>query len=86
MRKLILILLVLGLAFSSNAQGKTSENNNKLKALLKKYPEADKNKDGVLTGAEALKFIKSKRARKTNPKKRQKQRRFLEKTFQPIKR
>ena len=62
MRKLILIFLVLGLAFSSNGQQKTSENNDKLKGMLKKYPEADKNKDGVLTGAEALEFIKSKRA------------------------
>ena len=56
MRKLILIFLVLGLAFSSNGQDRTSENNERLKGWLKKFPEADKNKDGVLTGAEALEF------------------------------
>jgi len=66
MRKLLLIFLVLGLAFSSNGQQKTSENNDKLKGMLKKYPEADKNKDGVLTGAEAQEFIKSKKGRKSN--------------------
>ena len=66
MRKLILIFLVLGLAFSSNGQDRTPENNERLKGWLKKFPEADKNKDGVLTGAEALEFIKSKKGRKSN--------------------
>ena len=61
MKKLILIFLVLGFAFSSNGQDRTSENNDRLKGLLKKFPEADKNKDGVLTGAEALEFIKKRR-------------------------
>jgi len=36
MRKLILIFLVLGLAFSSNGQDRTSENNERLKGMLKK--------------------------------------------------
>ena len=64
MRKLILIFLALGLAFSSNGQQKTSENNDRLKGWLKKFPEADKNKDGVLTGAEALEFIKKRKVDK----------------------
>ena len=65
MRKLILIFLVFGLAFSSSGQQKTSENNDKLKGMLKKYPEADKNKDGVIP-VEAQEFIKSKKGRKSN--------------------
>tara|TARA_Y200000002_G_scaffold181112_1_gene149420 strand:- start:333 stop:998 length:666 start_codon:yes stop_codon:yes gene_type:complete len=69
MRKLILIFLVLGLAFSSNGQDRTSENNDRLKGMFKKYPEADKNKDGVLTGAEALEFIRSKKGGNPNRKK-----------------
>ena len=70
MRKLILKFLVLGLAFSSNGQDRTSENNERLKGWLKKFPEADKNKDGVLTGAEALEFIRSKKGGNPNRKKR----------------
>ncbi len=66
MRKLLLICLVLGLAFSANGQQKTSENDDRLKGWLKKFPEADKNKDGVLTGAEAQKFIGSKKGIKGN--------------------
>ena len=86
-RKLILIFLVLGLAFSSNGQDRTSENNERLKGWLKKFPEADKNKDGVLTGAEALEFIRSKKGGNPNRKKTApKQRRFLEKMFRPVKR
>ena len=68
-RKFILIFLVLGLAFSSNGQDRTSENNERLKVWLKKFPEADKNKDGVLTGAEALEFIRSKKGGNPNRKK-----------------
>ena len=70
MKKLILIFLVLGFAFSSNGQDRTSENNDRLKGLLKKFPEADKNKDGVLTGAEALEFIRSKKGGNPNRKKK----------------
>lgn len=38
------------------AKGQTSENNSKLKKALKQFPEADKNKDGILTMAEAVAF------------------------------
>ena len=54
MRRLPYIALTLALALSSHAQ--TSDANDRLKWALKRFPEADTNKDGVLTKAEATKF------------------------------
>jgi acetyl esterase len=48
--------------------GQTSETNPRLKEGLSRHPEADTNKDGVLTIAEAQAFLKK------NPESRQKQR------------
>ena len=60
----------LGLSvFFKWSRNRTSENNERLKGWLKKFPEADKNKDGVLTGAEALEFIRSKKGGNPNRKK-----------------
>ena len=42
---------------------KTSENDSRLKKALKDYPEADLNKDGILTREEAVSFIRSLRDR-----------------------
>jgi hypothetical protein len=66
--KLLLIFLILGLAVNSTAQEKTSENDNRLKGWLKKFPAADKDKDGILTMAEALDFKKSRQGRASNKK------------------
>lgn len=48
------ILLLLSTALSVNAQ--TSENNVRLKKALERFPQADKNKDGILTAEEARLF------------------------------
>ena len=62
LKKQICLLMTFGLlTFGLTAQEKTSENDSRLKGWLKKFPAADKNKDGVLTRAEALDFMKSRR-------------------------
>ncbi|HEY6169807.1 MAG TPA: alpha/beta hydrolase [Verrucomicrobiae bacterium] len=53
------ILATLLLAHGTPARAQTtSENNDRLKQALKRYPEADTNKDGVLTDAEARAHLK----------------------------
>jgi len=53
---------LLGIALSVSAFAQTSENNRRLRNALRDYPEADANKDGVLTLEEARAF-KDKTAR-----------------------
>jgi len=48
----VFLLLALGVGFALQAE-ETSENNQRLKEALKRYPKADANGDGVLTQAEA---------------------------------
>lgn len=45
-------LLLLGMSWAAVAQGPTSENNDRLKKVLERFPGADINGDGVLTQAE----------------------------------
>lgn len=47
---------ICALLVASAALAQTSENNERLKAALKKYPQADTNNDGVLTAKEARAF------------------------------
>ncbi len=56
---LIAVLLAAGAAFA--APGPTSENNSRLKQALELYPEADANKDGVLTMEEARAYLRTRR-------------------------
>ncbi|HOX38625.1 MAG TPA: alpha/beta hydrolase [Candidatus Brocadiia bacterium] len=53
---LILMLSALVAAQDARRREQTSENNPKLKHELERFPEADKNKDGILTLQEARKF------------------------------
>ena len=58
------IVLVIGLAADEiAAQERTSENNDRLKQLLKEYPQADADRDGVLTIAEVRAFTAQRRSR-----------------------
>ena len=69
-RKILILLLgaLLGILLDipANAQERTSENDARLKKWLEKRPEADTNKDGVLTQAEARAFQKKQQARQPN--------------------
>lgn len=62
MRKILAVMLTLGLGLSSQAQ--TSENNARLKEALKRFPAADTNKDGVLTMGEAKAFKEERTAQR----------------------
>ena len=57
-------LLVSQVATPSTATGQTSENDARLREGLAKYPEADTNKDGVLTMKEARDFLAKRRSEK----------------------
>jgi hypothetical protein len=63
-RLLLGVCLVLTLTMQSMAQEHTSANDARLKRWLEKRPEADANRDGVLTEAEARAFQQQ---RKTQP-------------------
>jgi len=63
MRKVCLFLMVLSL-FSAKAQ--TSETNARLQQALKKFPQADSNKDGVLTVKEAMAYKKKSNKKKSS--------------------
>lgn len=54
------MLLNASLLYSQD-DDQSSKNNKKLKAALKKYPQADINKDGILTMKEAKEFKKNKK-------------------------
>ncbi|MCP4379425.1 MAG: alpha/beta hydrolase [bacterium] len=55
---LIAVVIATTAVSVTNVQGEiTSKNNPLLKAALKKYPAADLNKDGVLTGSEASAYM-----------------------------
>jgi hypothetical protein len=65
-------LSLLSIALATSALAQTSENNDKLREGLKRFPEADTNKDGILTMVEAQAFLakmgdKSKGKKPTNP-------------------
>ncbi|MBT3200632.1 MAG: hypothetical protein HN350_12035 [Phycisphaerales bacterium] len=68
-RYLFMFVLVTGCIADAAWAEPTSENNERLKRGLKKYPDADANKDGVLTLTEARAFLKKNRA--SAPKKPQ---------------
>jgi acetyl esterase/lipase len=54
---LTIAIAIVALGFVTNqANAQTSKNNARLKAALKQFPEADLNKDGVLTLQEAIQF------------------------------
>lgn len=62
MKKTVLFLL---LAAASSLYGQvTSDNNERLRQGLKQYPEADANKDGILTLEEARQFLASRKTKK----------------------
>jgi acetyl esterase len=61
---LAVIVLAAGLALAAEA---TSENNARLKKALERFPEADANRDGVLTQAEAQAFIRKRAAERPAP-------------------
>lgn len=48
--------ILVTILFACSIQAQTSENNVRLKDALKRYPEADANKDGVLTKEEGLAY------------------------------
>ena len=56
-------LLVVFFAAQPAWSQKTSENDSRLKRALKQYPEADLNKDGILTRAEAAAFVRDLRGK-----------------------
>ena len=57
------ILCLFLASFGAHVHGQiTSENNDRLREGLKQFPEADSNKDGVLTMAEGMAFLKKKKA------------------------
>jgi hypothetical protein len=58
--------LMLCLAPGARSEEQTSENNERLREGLKQYPEADTNKDGVLTKAEGLAYLAKVRAKSTS--------------------
>ena len=60
------ILCLLFTAVLCGAAEPTSKSNENLKRILKRYPAADANKDGVLTLAEAKTFQKIRREREVN--------------------
>jgi len=67
-KKFLFLFCLLGLiAFDLSAAKKTSENNEKLKEWLERFPAADKNKDGILTIPEVLEYRKTLKG--TKPKK-----------------
>ena len=68
MKSFCVQLISLSVIFSINAQN--LENDQRLKKALERYPEADKNKDGILTVEEAMAFrreIKSVKKKKISP-------------------
>ena len=67
MKRHLFCLLLTSLGLHAHAQA-TSENNDRLREGLKQYPEADTNKDGILTMEEGLAFLKKKKAPNTEPK------------------
>jgi acetyl esterase/lipase len=73
MKAITIFLMAVLLLFSlATAETKTSENNQKLKRALKKYPQADSNGDGILTMNEAniyKKTLKKKKRGKQSGKK-----------------
>jgi hypothetical protein len=58
-------MFLAGLSLSLQAQ--TSEDSLRLEEGVKRFPEADANKDGVLTAAEARAFMRKKRGQNTRP-------------------
>src|SRR3954466_7126937 len=66
-------LLFAGLSLSlclppcARSEDQTSENNERLRQGLKQYPEADTNKDGILTMAEGLAYLAKVRAKSSAP-------------------
>ena len=61
-----LATLFLSLCFAAPILGQSPNNEDRTKQLLKRFPEADTNKDGILTRAEAMAFLKERRAK--NPR------------------
>jgi len=51
------------------AEEKTSDNDQRLKQMLKRRPEADANKDGILTEAEVREFVAKQRPNRPEPPK-----------------
>ena len=60
------ILCLLCTAMLCGAAEPTSKTNGNLQKILKRYPQADANKNGVLTFTEAKAFQKNRRDRETN--------------------
>ena len=57
-RLIVVVLAGVAALLPAGAQGEiTSKNNRRLKAALKKYPEADANRDGVLTAGEVRAYM-----------------------------
>jgi hypothetical protein len=55
---LVVVVIGVGAMLTADARGEiSSKNNPRLKAALKKYPDADTNKDGVLTASEARAYL-----------------------------
>ena len=59
-KKFLFIFCLLSAGTALTAAEKSSENDNKLKSLLSRFPEADINKDGILTASEAQQLKKKK--------------------------
>lgn len=72
MKKTILCM-ILSLGFGFSLQAQTSENNPQLRDLLKRFPAADTNQDGILTRAEADAFRERRKAQRSQRKARETQ-------------
>jgi hypothetical protein len=71
LRYLSVLLIVVCFSLVVSADDKTSENNAQLKKWLERFPEADANKDGVLTLSEARAFHQKRRDQQAKRKRKQ---------------
>lgn len=62
-RKSVMLAVLLGLAAAVNVSAQDSTSDERLKRLLERAPEADTNRDGVLTRQEAQAWLRTRRER-----------------------